>query len=311
MRSPAARSRPSFRPPRSRPRRRRRLPSTAGLAITLARNSFSSFCFLAMMLRVEQPVITPPIGLQAVGRSRRISGSRLAGLLLPLRRVAIQRGDALLLSSLSVSGRPTSRRYSSCAMVSRRGVEPGLPETNTSSSSAAPFGIPLQVVLAVDRLAVLVNAEQRHVEVVARIGEVVRIAAEESDLLFRREHQAHVGVLLVAVEPVFAALVERNHVGAQAGLLLGFRARSAAITALARRKLSLRRDFAPCTASVTRAVTFSIETRTFTSRSGDFISSLGSGGVEAVPEVVVLGAWSSSAIGRAPRGGWSAAGRAG
>ena len=81
------------------------------------------------------------------------------------------------------------------------------------------LGIPLQIVLRVDRLAVLVDAEQRHVQVVARIGEVVRVAAEEGGLLLGREHQPHVGVLLIAVEPVFAALVQRDDVGTQAGLL--------------------------------------------------------------------------------------------
>ena len=36
---------------------------------------------------------------------------------------------------------------------------------------------------------------------------------------FGREDQADVGVLLVAVEPVLAALIERDDVGAEAGLL--------------------------------------------------------------------------------------------
>ena len=51
------------------------------------------------------------------------------------------------------------------------------------------------------------------------IGEVVGVAAVERGLLLGGEDQLDLGVLLVAVEPVLAALVERDHVGAQAGLL--------------------------------------------------------------------------------------------
>ena len=68
---------------------------------------------------------------------------------------------------------------------------------------------PLQIVGGVDRLAVLIDAEDRHVEVVAGIGEVVRIAAKEGHLLLGRKDEADIGVLLVAIEPVFATLVER------------------------------------------------------------------------------------------------------
>ena len=71
--------------------------------------------------------------------------------------------------------------------------------------------------LGAHRNAVLVGAEEREVEVVARIGEVVGIAAEERHLLLGREDEADVGVLLVAIEPVLRALVERDDVGAQAG----------------------------------------------------------------------------------------------
>ena len=82
--------------------------------------------------------------------------------------------------------------------------------------------IPLQVFLALDGLAVLVHAEQRHIEIVAREGEIVRVAAEIGGLLLRREDDADVGVLLIAVEPVLAALVERDHFGAEPRLLLAF-----------------------------------------------------------------------------------------
>ena len=44
----------------------------------------------------------------------------------------------------SCAGYWTSRRYSICASVSRRPVEPGLPITNTSSFSAAPAALHLK-----------------------------------------------------------------------------------------------------------------------------------------------------------------------
>ena len=79
---------------------------------------------------------------------------------------------------------------------------------------------PLEEVLGLVGLAVLVDAEEGEVQVVAREGEVVGVAAEEGDLHLRREDQAHVGVLLVAVDPVLAALVEGHVLAGEATLLL-------------------------------------------------------------------------------------------
>ena len=52
------------------------------------------------------------------------------------------------------------------------------------------------------RLAVFVNAEEAHIQIEARILEVVGIAAEEGDILLGREDQPHVGVFFEAVEVV-------------------------------------------------------------------------------------------------------------
>ncbi len=79
--------------------------------------------------------------------------------------------------------------------------------------------IPLEIVLAPNGLPILIHAEQREIQVVARVCEVVGIAAEERDLLLRRKNNPHIGVLLVAIQPVFPALIQRHHVGAEAGLL--------------------------------------------------------------------------------------------
>ena len=103
--------------------------------------------------------------------------------------------------------------------MSRRSVLPGLPETKINSPSAAPAVRPLEIMLDLGRLAVLIDAEEADVEVVAGILEVVGIAAEEGGGLLGGEDQPHVGVFLVAVEMVQAAVVERDHVAPQTGLL--------------------------------------------------------------------------------------------
>ena len=67
-----------------------------------------------------------------------------------------------------------------------------------------------QAIRGFGRLAVLVGAQDRHVQAPARELEVVRIAAELRDTALRREYQAHVFIALVLVEPVLTALIERH-----------------------------------------------------------------------------------------------------
>ena len=78
---------------------------------------------------------------------------------------------------------------------------------------------PLEKIVGVEWLSVVVHAKQRHIEVIARIGEVIRIAAIKSGLLLRRKYQPDIRVRLVLIEPVFAAVVKRHHVGAKPGLV--------------------------------------------------------------------------------------------
>ena len=61
-------------------------------------------------------------------------------------------------------------------------------------------GIPAEVVLDLRRLAVFVGAEEADVEVVARIFEVVRVAAEEGDVELGGEDEPDVGVCFICVE---------------------------------------------------------------------------------------------------------------
>ncbi len=68
-------------------------------------------------------------------------------------------------------------------------------------------------------LAILVGAEEANVEVVAGILEVVGIAAEEGDGELGAKTEPDIRVFLVRVEMILPALIERDDVAAQAGLV--------------------------------------------------------------------------------------------
>src|SRR5262249_32809626 len=59
--------------------------------------------------------------------------------------------------------------------------------------------VPLQVVFASNRLSVFISAKHREIDVITGVGEVIRIASEESRLLFGRENQADIGIFLVTI----------------------------------------------------------------------------------------------------------------
>ena len=76
------------------------------------------------------------------------------------------------------------------------------------------------------RMAADIDAQERHVPVVAGVIEVVDIAAEKGGLLARRHDQAHVVEAAVFIHPVLPAVIQRNHLtqplfrlAADAGLL--------------------------------------------------------------------------------------------
>src|SRR6185369_2554991 len=75
---------------------------------------------------------------------------------------------------------------------------------------------PLQKVLELYGFVVFIDAEETDIEVVARIFEIVGVAAEEGDVFFGGEDEANVGVLFVLVEVVLAALKEGDDVAAEA-----------------------------------------------------------------------------------------------
>ena len=100
-----------------------------------------------------------------------------------------------------------------------RSVVPGMAGDEDQLSVLGARLAPFQIMLDLGRFAVFVDAEEADVQIVARILEIVRIAAEKGDLLLRREDQPHVGVVFVRVEVIQPALVERDHVAPQAGLV--------------------------------------------------------------------------------------------
>ena len=103
---------------------------------------------------------------------------------------------------------------------------PGMTADERQLAVAGSLRIPFQEMLDLRRLAVLVSAEDADIEIVARILEIIRIASVKRDLFLRREDEAHVVVAFVAIEMVNAALVERDHIGAQSGFLLATPSRS-------------------------------------------------------------------------------------
>src|SRR5207249_3905450 len=103
-------------------------------------------------------------------------------------------------------------------------VEPiGMARVTRDEYKLVVFGTmlaPLEVVLDLGGLAIFIDAEETDIEVIARIGEVVRVAAIEGDLLFRGENQAHIGVAFEAIEVILTALVKGDDVAAQSGFLV-------------------------------------------------------------------------------------------
>jgi hypothetical protein len=94
--------------------------------------------------------------------------------------------------------------------VARRDVERGI---------LYALGAPLEVVGRGGGVAVLVGAEESDIEVVAREGEVIGVAAKEGDGILGSEDQPQIGVLLVAVEIEALAGVELDDGAGVAGFI--------------------------------------------------------------------------------------------
>ena len=74
------------------------------------------------------------------------------------------------------------------------------------------FRVPVQVVLRLGGLTVLINPKEAGIETESGVLEIVWIATEKGDVKFRCENEPDVGVFLVSVECVTAALIKGDHV---------------------------------------------------------------------------------------------------
>ena len=76
--------------------------------------------------------------------------------------------------------------------------------------------------VCVNRFVVFIDPEKRDVEIVARVFEIIGIASEKRGRLFRRKDQPDIGVFFVAIEMVGAAIIKRDNVAPQPGLIERF-----------------------------------------------------------------------------------------
>ena len=80
-----------------------------------------------------------------------------------------------------------------------------------------PLRVPPQILFGRSRAAVFVGAQKREIQVVSRIGEIIGIAAEKCSLLFRREHQSHIGIFFISVQPILTTGVKRHYIRSKVG----------------------------------------------------------------------------------------------
>ena len=179
----------------------RRLPPRVGVRVgghALAQLAFDALLF-RQTRRVAQPGIDPQVRLGGVRRAERdrVEGVRALGILaqeVPQRRA--ERHEAVGL-------RPVER-VALVLELRHREVPVGAPRVPGRENELA-VGRRLRAPLeeervGVRRLAVLVGAQEREVERVTRVAEVVRVAAEVAERDVRRERQADVVVVLEHVQ---------------------------------------------------------------------------------------------------------------
>src|SRR5262249_41073093 len=77
-----------------------------------------------------------------------------------------------------------------------------------------PGRVELEVVLDLRRGTVFVDPKDADIEIVSRVLEIIRVTPVKGGLLFRRKHEADIGVNLVAIQVVGTTLVKRDHVTA-------------------------------------------------------------------------------------------------
>src|SRR5437016_12668680 len=77
------------------------------------------------------------------------------------------------------------------------------------------FLAPLEIMLELRRLPVLVGAEEANIQIIAWILEIIRVTAEEGNLLLGRENKANIGVALELVKVIKTALIKSHDITPQ------------------------------------------------------------------------------------------------
>ncbi len=200
-----------------RPRRPRKPFSTRGFLLICSRSARSSAVFLAKTLGSSRPLYSPVYAFCAFSRPK-IREAACRACSAPWARIPAQRLDASFhdLEARGIHDVALGFELGDRVVAVRRRR---VARDEHRFLIGGAFRVPLQVLVGLDRLAVLVDAEDGEVEIVTRIREVVGIAAEERHLLFGREHEPHVRVFLVAVQPVLRALIERHDVRPKPGAI--------------------------------------------------------------------------------------------
>ena len=173
------------------------------------------FLFFGDKRLIEQAFVLPVKSLERVFDAEHLL-CRLARLLRPELRIPLQHAESPI-QDLERGGQVIVAHILDLRHSVEAGGRAGVAGHKDELAGGGALRVPLQIVRGLYGLVVLVDAEKRHVKVVAGISEIVGVAPEKGDLPFRRKDQAHVGIFLVAIEPVLAPVVEGNHVGAQAG----------------------------------------------------------------------------------------------
>ena len=165
---------------------------------------------------VPQAIGLPGHHLEGVLDPHQLIGDD-AGLLFALGRVGAQRGaHALQAAERQGIGHVALGLHLGQGLEARGAAR--VPDREGQAAVGDALAGPGEVVGGRVGLPVLVDAEEAEVQVVPGPAEVVPVLAKGGHAVLRGHDEAHVGVLLVAVDPGLPALVERDGLAVEAGL---------------------------------------------------------------------------------------------
>ena len=162
--------------------------------------------------RIDQRLLLAVIGLEAVlDAEQQIIGD--AGMLGAFLGEADQAGRAVPRTGSGSRARPDRAGFASWSAVKQPLGRAGIAGDKDRLAVLGRRRAPDQMIRRLDGLAVFVEPHERAIEVIAGKVEIVRIAAEEGRLAFRREHQPDIGIFAIGVKLVLATLIQRDRPG--------------------------------------------------------------------------------------------------